>query len=91
MKMMLSWRIPTGNYKACVEAFLDTGAPDGEGMTTIGRWHAPGSAYGWHLVEGDENAISEHVGGWAALAEIETTPVLDDEAAAAALSRAFGR
>ena len=51
MKFMVAWKIPPGCYKLAVERFLATGAPNPPGVATIGRWHAPGSTYGWHVVE----------------------------------------
>ena len=53
MKFMIEWHIPTTSYKVAAERFLATHAPDPDGLETIGRWHAPGSARGWHAVEGD--------------------------------------
>ena len=62
-----------------------------EGLQLIGRWHAPGSVYGWLLVEGqDPTAVAEHVAEWANLIEFQITPVIDDEAAGDALSRVYG-
>ncbi len=88
MKVMLCWRFTDGaSYVAGVEEFLSTGAPDPDGLTTIGRWHAPGSKYGFHLVEGAPLLIAEQCGNWNALCDIETTPVLDDEEAATALRK----
>ena len=60
MKVMLCWKFTDGaSYAAGVEEFLSTGAPDAPGLATIGRWHAPGSKYGFHLVEGDPLVIAE--------------------------------
>jgi hypothetical protein len=47
MKCMVAWKIPPGCYKAAVERFLNTGAPNPTGVKTLGRWHAPGSSSGW--------------------------------------------
>ena len=91
MKYMIEWRIPTGSHRAAADAFLSGGAPVPESLTVIGRWHAPGSAKGWIVVEGnDEVALAQHAGEWANLLEIEVTPVLGDEAAAQGLRRAYG-
>ena len=88
---MLSWRIACENHKAAGELFLQSGAPVPDGMQLIGRWHAPGSVTGWALVESDDpKAIYEHAGQWAALLELEATPVLEDAEAGEALARVYG-
>ena len=90
MKYMLSWRLAPGQHKRAAEAFLANGAPMPEGLTSLGRWHAPGSARGWLIAEGDVNAVAEHVATWADMLEIEVTPVLGDEEAGAAHAKAYG-
>ena len=90
MKFMVSWSISPGSYKAAVERFLGTGAPMPEGLERIGRWHAPGSTRGWLLVEGDAAGVAEHVAQWADLLELQVSPVIEDEAAGAAVSRVYG-
>jgi hypothetical protein len=87
MKFMVAWKIPPGCYKAAVERFLRTGAPNPEGLKTIGRWHAPGSAYGWHIVEGDAKAVAEAGGVWGDLLETQITPVIEDDEAASSLAK----
>ena len=91
MKFMIAWNIPPSSYKAAVDAFLSSGGPVPEGMTTLGRWHAPGSATGWHLVEGDPVAVAQHVAEWAPFLEIQITPVIEDEDATKGLSAAHGQ
>lgn len=92
MKYMIEWKIPPNSYKSTVEAFLDGGAPVPPGLKTVGRWHAPGSASGWHLVEGDSSeALAQHVAEWAGLCELDVTPVLEDEEAASSLSKLYGK
>ena len=89
MKIMLRWKFPTdAAYTTGMKEFLRTGAPDPDGLTTIGRWHAPGSKYGFHVVEGDPLLVAELCAQWSPLADIEATPVLDDEEAATALRKA---
>ncbi len=89
MKYMLSWKIKPDTYKAVVKAFLAGGAPVPSGITLVGRWHAPGSSYGWLLVEGDDiEAVAEHVSEWSSLAELSVTPVIDDTEASNALTKA---
>ncbi len=92
MKYMITWKILPGSYKAAVEAFLAGGAPVPAGMTSLGRWHVPGSNSGWHLVEGsDAGAVAQHAAEWAQLCEIGVWPVIDDAEAAAAISKVYGK
>ncbi|MGP8243392.1 MAG: DUF3303 domain-containing protein [Bryobacteraceae bacterium] len=91
MKFMVAWKIPPGCYKAAVERFLSTGAPNPEGVKTIGRWHAPGSACGWHVVEGEAAAVAQLEAAWGDLLETQITPVIEDGEAAASLAKAHGK
>ena len=92
MKFMIAWRIPPGCYKPAVEAFLSGGAPVPPGIKTVGRWHTPGSASGWHLVEGnDGGALSQHMAEWANLCDLQIFPVVEDAEAASSLSKVFGK
>ena len=91
MKFMLSWKIASENRKPAAETFLKTGAPMPEGLNLIGRWHAPGSSYGWVLVEAEDLApIAFHVAEWGDYLDLETTPVVEDEIAGQALSQVYG-
>lgn len=90
MKYMLTWRIPPATYRAAVDAFLATGAPMPDGLTALGRWHAPGSQHGWLLCETDDPvSLAEHVAQWATMLECEVTPVIDDPSAGKAAARVF--
>ena len=91
MKFMVAWKIPPGCYKAAVGRFLSTGAPDSAGLKTIGRWHAPGSACGWHVVEGDATAVAELEAVWGDLLEVQITPVIEDAEAASSLAKVHGK
>jgi hypothetical protein len=64
MKYMITWRISPSRYREAVERFLRTSAPDVDGVTTLGRWHLPGSSRGWHLVEGTAEAVVAEQGRW---------------------------
>jgi len=90
MKYMVQWTIPPTSYKAALEEFLRAGAPMPEGLTAIGRWHAPGSTYGWLLVETDNPAtLAVHMAEWAALLELKITPVIEDGQAAEAAAKVY--
>ncbi len=91
MKFMIEWTIPPGGYKVAVERFLTTGAPNPAGLKTIGRWHAPGSACGWHVVEGDVMAVAELEAVWGDLLEVQITPVIEDADAASSLAKVHGK
>ena len=89
MKYMLCWSIPPENYNAAVDQFLEGGAPMPEGLTSLGRWHAPGSTRGWLLCEADDPvAVAHHVAQWAGLLKIDAYPVIDDAGAGEAATRA---
>jgi len=63
-----------------------------EGLTMIGRWHAPGSACGWVLAEArDPKPLYEHAAEWAYLLELQVMPVVEDSEAAQAMSRVYGK
>ena len=68
---MIAWKSSPANYKPAVERFLKTGAAAPEGLKTIGRWHAPGSGRGFHLVEGSDAALVEINAEWADLLELD--------------------
>ncbi|MBM3758096.1 MAG: DUF3303 domain-containing protein [Acidobacteria bacterium] len=91
MKIMVAWKISPGCYKAAVERFLGAGAPDPEGMKTIGRWHAPGSSYGWHVFEGTLAAAAELSATWGDLLEFQITPVMEDAEAPASMAKGIGK
>ena len=77
--------------KAAVERFLSTGAPNPAGLKTIGRWHAPGSTCGWHVIEGEATAVAELEAVWGDLLEVQITPVIDDAEAAGSLAKVHGK
>jgi hypothetical protein len=91
MKFMIAWKIPPGCYKMAVDRFLTTGAPDPAGVKTIGRWHAPASSYGWHLVEADAAGVAELETVWGDVLEIQVTPVIDDAQAAKSLAKVHAK
>ncbi len=89
MKYMLTWKIPTGSYQTVIETYLKTGAPHPAGVTSLGRWHAPGSVVGWNLVEGDASAVASFVAEWAGLCELVAHPVIEDAEATSSLSKVY--
>lgn len=91
MKYMIAWKSSPANYKPAVERFLKTGAAAPEGLKTIGRWHAPGSGRGFHLVEGSDAALVEINAEWADLLELDVVPVVEDDVAGAVAAKLFGK
>jgi hypothetical protein len=91
MKYVVHWKIKPECYKEAVRRFLETGAPAPEGLKDLGRWHTPGSATGWHVLEGDPGALAQLAATWGDLLELDTTPVLDDSEAATALEKVHGK
>jgi hypothetical protein len=84
---MINWKISPGCYKAASDRFLSSGAPAPQGLKSLARWHAPGSTIGWQVVEGDATTLAQFMAEWADLLELEITPVIDDVAAANALTQ----
>jgi hypothetical protein len=92
MKFMVTWRTRPGLYKTAIQQFLKTGGNPPKGVQTVGRWHAPGSTQGWHLLEGDDpGLVGQHVAEWAELLDLEVHPVIEDGAAADAVSKVHGK
>jgi len=91
MKYMIAWRVPPESYKAGVKRFLKSGGTIPKGLKSLGRWHAPGSMIGWHLVEGTDAALAENAAKWADLLELTITPVIDDAAAEAVGKKLYGK
>jgi hypothetical protein len=79
MKYIVTWNIPSENYKEAIEIFLSTGAQP----------PALGSDHGWALVQGDKSAIASHTAEWTSMIELRITHVIEDEQASASLSHVF--
>lgn len=91
MKFMATWKIPPAHQREAAARFLAGGAPSPDGMTMLGRWHAPGSARGFVLCEADDlGPVAAHLAEWGDLLELEIVPVIEDEAAGAAMAAGTG-
>jgi len=90
MKYMVTWTLPSANYEDAAKEFLAGKGDPPEGLTHLGRWHVPGSSYGWHLMEGDEGALAQHLAFWGQYLEIEVNPVVEDDVAGAAMQTVYG-
>jgi hypothetical protein len=92
MKYMVARKIAPNNIKATAEAFLKGGAPTPKGLTMLCRWHVPGCAYGWAVVEGnDPTAVAQHVAEWEHFLGFQITPVMEDAGAGKALASVYGK
>ena len=92
MKYMITWKVLPGCYKDVAEAFLSTGGPVPDGVKTVGRWHAPGTGYGWHLVESENGAaLSQAIAEWAHVVDYQISPVVEDADAASGISKVYGQ
>jgi hypothetical protein len=91
MKFMVAWTISRACDRAAGERFLKTGAPDAAGVETTGRWHAPGSAVGWHVVEADASGVAELEAVGGDLLDVPITPVIEDAEAASNLAEVHGK
>ena len=89
MKHMIEWSFSSSTYKEGMHQFLETGGPAPDGVTTLGRWHAPGSKTGFHLVEGNPADVTKLTSQWASLVDLTITPVIDDQEATEGLSATF--
>jgi len=59
------------------------------GLSALGRWHAPGSSTGWLLCETDAPvSLAEHMSEWVHLLNVEVTLVIGDEETAEVATRA---
>jgi hypothetical protein len=92
VKFVLTWRTRPGLYKAAFQQFVETGGPPPEGVNQVARYHVPGSVLGWHVLETDDmTALCEHVNNWGDLIDIELHAVVEDNNAAEAAARVFGK
>jgi hypothetical protein len=92
VRYILTWRTRPGLYKKAFEQFMETGGVPPEGVKQVARYHVPGSVLGWHVLETDDmTALAEHVNSWGDLIDIELHAVVEDDVAAEAAGRVFGK
>jgi Domain of unknown function (DUF3303) len=61
-----------------------------EGLNSLGRLHAPGSGYGWLIVETEDAvALAQHMAEWASMLELKIIPVIGDDEAENAVSKVY--
>ena len=81
--------ISSSTYNEGMLHLVETGGPAPDGVTTLGRWHAPGSKTGFHLVEGNPADVTKLTSQWASLVDLNITPVVDDDEASEGLRSTF--
>jgi hypothetical protein len=81
-----------GCVKEATARFLSgAGAPE-EGTTLLGRWHKTDGSGGFALYETDSpEALIMGSMKWADVLEINTSLVVDDNAAGAAMAKYYGK
>jgi Protein of unknown function (DUF3303) len=79
MKFMITWASSPANSKATLARFTETGGSPPQGVTMLGRWHAPHNNRGFVLAETDDaKALYEWVNQWNDLLEFNLAPVIED-------------
>ena len=88
MKYVITWSVPTENYKAAIKKFLDGGAPPPAGVKMLGRYHGlEGSTRGFIVAEcADSRGIYTWLADWMELMSFEVVPVVEDGDAAQLLA-----
>ena len=92
MQFMNVWKIRPGCMEEAAKRFLESGgAPVGDGMTLLGRWHAADLSCGFSLTETDDPAAAYALSAtWGDVLEMESRAVVSDDVAGAALAKRFG-
>jgi hypothetical protein len=92
MKFRISSRIPADNWlevlKKSISMSPEERASAGDGVKIIGRWHDMAGRTGTLIVESNDiAAVHRYIGLWNPYMEMELTPVVDDDEAAATARR----
>jgi hypothetical protein len=92
MKLMSTYSVRPGCIKEATARFLaGEGAPV-EGVKLLGRWHKTDGSGGFVLHESDSpEALFNGSIKWADVLEIHGSVVVDDNAAAAAMAKYYGK
>jgi len=86
MKFMATWNIPQDKWLSVIKKFTGFSPQEqknaGEGATIIGRWHDTVGRKGVVIFEANSvTPVQRYLGLWNAYADIEITPVVEDEEA----------
>ena len=80
MKCMVTWSIPTENFKEAFARFKAGHAEAPAGVKILGRWHETGTGKGFMAVEvTDMTAFTGWIMAWADLCLNTVVPVVEDE------------
>ncbi|MFC5475702.1 DUF3303 domain-containing protein [Paraherbaspirillum soli] len=83
-----SWKADAQIRNEAIARFQKTGGLPPKGVTLLGRWTRADFNGGFDLVETDDpQALAEFALMWSDLMELNTYPVLEDQALAAVLQR----
>jgi hypothetical protein len=92
MKIISTWAVKDGAVQEAVKRFLAGDAAPIAGVTLLGRWHAVDLSRGWSLYETESPALLyEGASRWVELLDMETTLVIEDAEAGAAMAKTFKR
>jgi hypothetical protein len=88
MKFVMTYQIKNESWETAVSRFVETQAPAPDGVKLLGRWHAAAGRNGFLLLESDDPAaIYQFAAEWHDVCDLTVTPVVEDEAAGAVLSK----
>ena len=80
MKFMVTWKVPTENFKAAMARVKATGRETPPGVKFLGRWHETGTGKGFALLEvEDMTAFTGLLMSWEDLSNQTVVPVVEDE------------
>lgn len=92
MKFISEWTLRPETRNAAIDRFLKTGGMPPAGVQLLGRWHKADQSGGYTLSEADNaTAILEYSAQWTDLIDIRVHPVVDDQDAAAVISKLFAK
>ncbi len=92
MKLMSTYSVRPGCIKEATARFLSGEGAPVEGVKLLGRWHKTDGSGGFVLHESDSpEALFNGSIKWADVLEIHASVVVDDNAAAAAMAKYYGK
>jgi hypothetical protein len=88
MKFLGKWKIDQDKWLPILNKWISMTPQEranaGDGVKIIGRWHDTAARTGVIVVEANDiGAVARYIGQWNPYMEVELSPVVDDEEAAA--------
>ena len=88
MKFLGKWKIEQDKWLPILNKWVSMTPQEranaGDGVKIIGRWHDIAARTGVIVVESNDiSAVARYIGQWNPYMEVELSPVVDDEEAAA--------